>query len=68
MEIITLSFEETLVVQLNNQLVTILPKKGQQLQGDISFGIAAPKSISVDREEVYHLKKQNNQLTKKDRV
>ncbi|KTC84429.1 MULTISPECIES: carbon storage regulator [Legionella] len=56
MEIVNIFFEETLVIQINNQLVTILPKKSPQ-HGDISFGINAPKSISVDREEVYHLKK-----------
>lgn len=60
MDIVNLSFQEKLVIQINNQLVTILPKKGLQLHGDISFGITAPKSISVNREEIYCLKKQNN--------
>ncbi|KTD33850.1 carbon storage regulator CsrA [Legionella nautarum] len=65
MEIINLSFEETLVIEINNQLVTILPKRGQQLQGDISFGISAPKIISVNREEIHRLKKQQHYTSKK---
>lgn len=60
MDIVNLSFQEKLVIQINKQLVTILPKKDILQKGDISFGITAPKSISVDREEIHCLKKQNN--------
>lgn len=61
MEILTVDFEEPIVLTLNNQVVKLVAFKTQE-QGHIKFGVDAPRSIKVHREEVYlAIKKQQEE-------
>jgi len=53
MDIVSLSFEESLIITINNQMVKLIPFKTPE-HGNIKFGIDAPRSINVHREEVFH--------------
>ena len=53
MNIITISFEEPLIIAVNNELVQLVAFKTQE-HGNIKFGIEAPRSVNVHREEIYH--------------
>lgn len=64
MEIINLTFEEALHVSINNQDVIIrafpLPEHGH-----IKFGINAPRTVKVHREEIHQAireKEKNSEL------
>lgn len=52
MRIINISFEEPLVVTINNHTVQIVAFKTQE-HGNIKFGVEAPRVINVHREEIY---------------
>ncbi|WP_133127225.1 carbon storage regulator [Legionella nagasakiensis] len=60
MYIITVPFEEPLIIDINGELVQIVAFKTQE-HGNIKFGINAPRSINVHREEIYHAIKQKEQ-------
>ncbi|KTD48196.1 carbon storage regulator CsrA [Legionella quinlivanii] len=57
MEIITLSFEEPLTVSINGEIVQIVAFKTPE-HGNIKFGVEAPRSIKVHREEIHQAIKQ----------
>ena len=57
MDIVTLSFEEHLTVNLQGKLIQVVAFKTQE-HGNIKFGVEAPRSINVHREEIYHAIKQ----------
>ena len=52
MDIVTLSFEEPLVIAIHDQTVKIIPFVTHE-HGSIKFGIEAPRSINVHREEIF---------------
>ncbi|MCH9690143.1 MAG: carbon storage regulator [Gammaproteobacteria bacterium] len=52
MDIVTVDFEEPLVLTVNNEVVRVVAFKTQE-HGHIKFGVDAPRSIKVHREEVY---------------
>jgi carbon storage regulator len=57
MDIVTLNFkDEKLVINHHHQKITITLQKNK-LDNSVSLGIDAPRTISVDREEIYRLKK-----------
>ena len=60
MDIISLSFEEPLIISLNNQLIKLVPYKTLEF-GNIKFGIEAPRSVNVHREEIFHAIKTKRQ-------
>ena len=60
MDIITISFEEPLIISVNGELVQLIAFKTQE-HGNIKFGVQAPLSINVHREEIYHAIKQKQQ-------
>jgi carbon storage regulator len=63
MDILTVSFEEPLVICIEEEIVKIIAFKTQEL-GNVKFGIHAPRSINVHRKEIYQAiqKKQNEFL------
>jgi carbon storage regulator len=52
MNIVTISFEEPLTVSINNEKIQIVAFKTLE-HGNIKFGVQAPRSIEVHREEIY---------------
>ncbi len=57
MNIIMLSFEEPLTFKVNGETVKVVAFKTQE-HGNIKFGVEAPRSVNVHREEIYHAIKQ----------
>ncbi|KTC69405.1 carbon storage regulator CsrA [Legionella birminghamensis] len=57
MEIITVSFEEPLAVCINGEVVQVIAFKTPE-HGNIKFGVDAPRSIKVHREEIHQAIKQ----------
>lgn len=52
MDIVTIQFEEPLIITIGNQVVQVLAFKTQE-HGNIKFGVEAPRSINVHREEIF---------------
>lgn len=67
MDLYDVAYNESLIIELDNAKVkiTLLPSK--DCPGEYAFGIEAPKSIAINREEVYrklnHTKKKYTQDT-----
>lgn len=61
MDIVSLHFEEPLMININDTMVKILAFKTQE-HGNIKFGVEAPRSINVHREEIFHAIKQKQLL------
>lgn len=57
MDIKTIAFEEPLIFSINGEIIQIVTFKTSE-HGNIKFGIEAPRSIKVHREEIYHAIKQ----------
>lgn len=60
MNIVTVSFEETLYISLDGEIVQLVAFKTPE-HGNIKFGVQAPRSINVHREEIYHAIKQKKE-------
>lgn len=52
MNIVNISFEEPLILTINGEIVHVVAFKTAE-HGNIKFGVEAPRSINVHREEVY---------------
>lgn len=65
MDIINLQFEEPLIIRISNTVVKILAFKTQE-NGNIKFGVEAPRSLNIHREEVFHAIKQKKTLSTAD--
>lgn len=66
MNIVTVSFEEPLVFCIHGEIIQVVAFKTPE-HGNIKFGINAPRSINVHREEIYlAIKKQQTQETTLD--
>ncbi|KTD75008.1 carbon storage regulator [Legionella waltersii] len=61
MDIINLQFEEPLIIRLSNKIVKILAFKTHE-NGNIKFGVDAPRSINVHREEIYNAIKEKESI------
>ncbi|MDR3442971.1 MAG: carbon storage regulator [Legionella sp.] len=61
MDIVSLQFEEPLMININGTTVKILAFKTQE-HGNIKFGVEAPRSLNVHREEIFHAIKQKQLL------
>ena len=53
MNIITIPFEEPFFLTVGGELIQVVAFKTQE-HGNIKFGIEAPRSVNVHREEIYH--------------
>ncbi|KTD21140.1 carbon storage regulator [Legionella londiniensis] len=67
MQIITVPFEEPLIVSLGGQKVQVIAFKTQE-HGNVKFGVNAPRSVNVHREEIYHAIKQKQQAILDDKL
>lgn len=61
MDIITITFEEPLIFTVEGERVQLVAFKTLE-HGNIKFGVQAPRSINVHREEIYHAIKQKQSL------
>ncbi len=57
MDIISLKFDEPLIIRIADTTVKIIAFKTQE-HGNIKFGVEAPRTINVHREEIFHAIKQ----------
>ena len=57
MDILNISFEEPIIISVKGELVQLIAFKTPE-HGNIKFGVQAPLSVSVHREEIYHVIKQ----------
>ena len=57
MDIMTVPFEEPLIIEVGGEKVQIIAFKTQE-HGNIKFGVNAPRSVNVHREEIYQAIKQ----------
>lgn len=60
MNIVTIPFEEPLTVCIKGQVVQVVAFKTLE-HGNIKFGVQAPRSVEIHREEIYHAIKQKQQ-------
>lgn len=65
MNIISLDFEEPLMIDIGNAKVKVLAFRTAE-HGNIKFGVEAPRSINVHREEIFHAIKQKELLASVD--
>lgn len=61
MDIISLQFDDPLVIKIGDACVRILAFKTQE-HGNIKFGVDAPRTINVHREEIFHAIRQKKLL------
>lgn len=54
MDIISLSFEDSLMITINDDIVKLTPYRTAEY-GNIKFGIQAPRTINVHREEIFRV-------------
>ncbi len=52
MDIISLAFEEPMIITIDDIIVKLIPFKTTE-PGNIKFGIEAPRSVNVHREEIF---------------
>lgn len=64
MNIVTIEFEEPLIFTVEGEHVQLVAFKTLE-HGNIKFGVQAPRTINVHREEIYHAIKQK-QITEND--
>jgi carbon storage regulator len=61
MDIVNLTFEDPLLIHINDQVVKVVAFKTIE-PGNIKFGIDAPRTVKVHREEIYQAIKLKEQL------
>lgn len=64
MRIININFEENLTLTIGQDIVQIIAYKTAE-HGNVKFGLKAPRSLNVHREEIYHTIKQKGQHIEK---
>lgn len=67
MRIVTVSFEETLFISVDGEIVQLIAFKTPE-HGNIKFGVQAPRSINVHREEIYHAIKRKQEALAEEQV
>jgi carbon storage regulator len=61
MNIINIAFEEKLYIYVGNDKIELVAFKTLE-HGNVKFGVNAPRSVQVHREEIYHAIKEKNAL------
>lgn len=67
MNILTLPFEEAIILDVDGATVRVVAFKTQE-HGNIKFGVDAPRAINVHREEIYHAIKLKEQLAELEKT
>jgi carbon storage regulator len=62
MDIVSLNFDVPLLIRIGTNTIKLVAFKTAE-QGNIKFGVEAPRTINVHREEIYHAIKQKQLLT-----
>lgn len=62
MDIISLQFEDPLVIRIADTTIRILAFRTQE-HGNIKFGVDAPREVGVHREEIFHAIKKKELLS-----
>ncbi|MGQ3887810.1 carbon storage regulator [Legionella sp. CNM-1927-20] len=65
MDIVTVNFEETLKITVKNKSILLVAFKTLE-HGNIKFGVEAPRSVKIHREEIYQaiqLKEKQSEVT-----
>lgn len=57
MELIYIEFEKNLVIERGNMKITLTPFE-TLTYGTVSLGVEAPRSVAVNREEIYKQKQE----------
>lgn len=65
MEIVTIDFEKPLLFSINGELIQLVAFKTLE-PGNVKFGVDAPRSVQVHREEIYRAIKQKELLVEND--
>ncbi|MDI9819437.1 MULTISPECIES: carbon storage regulator [unclassified Legionella] len=60
MNIVTIPFEEPLTINIDGKIIQVVAFKTLE-HGNIKFGVEAPRSIEVHREEIHRAIKQKQQ-------
>lgn len=53
MDIVNVNFEEKITIKIAGEIISLVAFKTLE-HGNIKFGLDAPRSIKVHREEIYH--------------
>lgn len=61
MNILTVSFEEPLIICVAGEMIKLVGFKTPE-HGNVKFGVEAPRSIKVHREEIYNAIKEKQKL------
>lgn len=61
MDIIHLEFEKFLLINIGDKKIKLITFKTQE-SGNIKFGIDAPRSVNVHREEIFNAIKKKEKL------
>ena len=64
MDIINIPFESSLFFKLDGEIVELIPFKTQE-QTNVKFGVKAPRSIKVHREEIYEAIKNKSERSQR---
>lgn len=65
MDIVSLTFEEPLIIRIGDTVIRLLAFKTQE-HGNIKFGVEAPRAINIHREEIFHAIKQKDSSNSTD--
>jgi carbon storage regulator len=61
MDIISLQFEEPLIIHIGDEVVKLYAFKTQE-PGNIKFGVEASRTVNIHREEIFHAIKRKEQM------
>lgn len=65
MDIMTVNFEEKLTFRIKGEEIQLIAFKTPE-HGNVKFGVEAPRSVKVHREEIYHAIKEKEKITETD--
>ena len=64
-DIVNIEFEKEMKLTVKGQTITLTCFRTEEY-GNVKFGIDAPRRLSVDRQEIYEMKKSNDNMRVND--